>query len=61
MSAEDGFPDVRLAESPITAITIHNSIDDVYYVWGTGEFKSKDKEKQVQYFLIKEIYILQVV
>jgi|LWDU01.1.fsa_nt_gi DNA polymerase elongation subunit (family B) len=50
VSAEDGFPDVRLAESPITAITIHNSIDNVYYAWGTGEFKSKDKEKQVQYF-----------
>ena len=49
VSAEDGFPDIRLANSPITAITVHNSIDQIYYVWGTGTFESKDKEKDIKY------------
>lgn len=35
VSAEDGFPAPEFADSPVTAITLHDSIDDRYYVWTT--------------------------
>ena len=50
VASDDGFPDIRLAHSPITALTVHNSINDTYYVFGMGEYTSKDSEKIIKYF-----------
>ena len=36
--SEEGFPSPDQAEWPVTAITIHNNIDDRYYIWATGEY-----------------------
>ena len=50
VAVDDGFPDIRLANAPITSLTIHNSITDVYYVFGTGEYTPNDPEKTIKYF-----------
>ena len=50
VASDEGFPDIRLADAPITAITVHNSVTDIYYVFGMGEFVSKDTDKKVNYF-----------
>ena len=50
VASDDGFPDIRLANAPITALTIHNSINDTYYVFGMGEYTSNDPEKTIKYF-----------
>ena len=34
----EGFPDPALADQEITAITMKNNIDDVYYTFGCGEY-----------------------
>jgi len=51
VASEEGFPDIRSARSPITSLTIHNSITDVYYVFGLGEYKPHDPDKTIKYFL----------
>jgi DNA polymerase elongation subunit (family B) len=50
VASDDGFPDIRLANAAITSLTIHNSINDVYYVFGTGEYTPNDPEKTIKYF-----------
>ena len=50
VASDDGFPDIRLANSPITAITVYSNIHDAYYVWGTGEYKKHDPDKRIYYF-----------
>ena len=50
VASDEGFPDIRLANAPITAITVNNSVNNVYYVFGMGEFVSKDPDKKVNYF-----------
>ena len=47
VASDDGFPDIRLANAPITAITVHNSINDTYYVFGTGDYTP---DKNIKYF-----------
>ena len=47
VASDDGFPDIRLANAPITAITVHNSINDIYYVFGTGDYTP---DKNIKYF-----------
>ena len=49
VASDDGFPDIRLANSPITALTIHNSIEDAYYVFGTGKYEKHDPDKRIHY------------
>jgi len=51
VASDEGFPDIRSARSPITSLTIHNSITDVYYVFGLGEYTPNDPEKTIKYFL----------
>ena len=34
----DGFPEPKLADQEVTAITMKNNIDDVYYTFGCGEY-----------------------
>ena len=50
VASDDGFPDIRIANAPITSLTVHNSITDVYYVFGTGEYTPNDPEKTIKYF-----------
>jgi len=50
VASDDGFPDIRLANSPITAITVHDSIEDAYYVFGTGKYEKHDPDKTIWYF-----------
>jgi len=51
VASEEGFPDIRSARSPITSLTIHNSITDVYYVFGLGEYTPNEPDKTIKYFL----------
>ena len=51
VASDEGFPDIRSARSPITSLTIHNSVTDVYYVFGLGEYTPNDPEKTIKYFL----------
>tara|TARA_Y100001936_G_C16090095_1_gene685320 strand:+ start:61 stop:2574 length:2514 start_codon:yes stop_codon:yes gene_type:complete len=50
VASDEGFPDIRLANAPITSLTIHNSITDVYYVFGLGEYSPNDPDKNIKYF-----------
>ena len=46
VQSDHGFPDPKFASYPITAITIKNNIDHVYYVWALGpwdDYKSEVK------------------
>ena len=35
---EDGFPTPALANQPVLAITVKNNQDNIYYVWGYGDY-----------------------
>jgi len=50
VASDEGFPDIRLANSPITALTVYHSINDTYYVFGMGEYTANDPEKTIKYF-----------
>ena len=50
VSAEDGFPNIQSAASDVTAITVHDSIEDVYHVWGTGGYIPHDQTKNILYY-----------
>ena len=49
VSAEDGFPNIQSAASEVTAITVHDSVSQTYYVWGTGGYVPHDDTKQISY------------
>jgi len=49
VSAEDGFPNIQSAASEVTAITVHDSVSQTYYVWGTGGYVPHDDTKQIRY------------
>lgn len=36
--SDDGFPEVESARKPITAITIHDTNNDFYHVWGVKDY-----------------------
>jgi len=38
VQSDQGFPRPEDANHPVTAITIKNNIDNVYYVWGLGDW-----------------------
>ena len=44
VQSDQGFPRPDEANHPVTAITIKNNIDNVYYVWGMGDW---DPEKSI--------------
>jgi len=49
---DDGFPYPEVADQEVTAITCKNNIDDIYYVFGCGEYdveKSIMQDNQVKY------------
>ena len=49
-SIENGFPDIRIANSAITSITIYSSLQDKYFVFGTGDYTSDQPDKNISYF-----------
>ena len=48
VASDQGFPEPDKAEHPITAITIHNNIDDIYYVWGCGEWDPDKRDESLK-------------
>ena len=44
VQSDQGFPRPEEANHPVTAITIKNNIDNIYYVWGMGDW---DPEKSI--------------
>ena len=50
--SDKGFPDIRLANQPITAITIKNNIDNIYHTWGLNDFTTDRTD--VKYYQFKE-------
>ena len=49
-SIENGFPDIRTANSAITSITIYSNIQDKYFVFGTGDYTPDQPDKNISYF-----------
>ena len=39
VASDDGFPEPSAADFPVIAITIKNNIDELYYVWGMGDYR----------------------
>ena len=50
----EGFPDVRMAKNIITAITIKTNLSDIFHVFGCGEYRNEDKDKDVHYHKCKD-------
>jgi len=44
VQSDQGFPTPDEARFPITAITLKNNIDNLFYVWGLGEWKDYKSE-----------------
>tara|TARA_A200000159_G_scaffold59186_2_gene54708 strand:- start:1597 stop:4104 length:2508 start_codon:yes stop_codon:yes gene_type:complete len=44
--SENGFPTPEEAAAPVTAITLKSSKDDVYHVWGMGEYDANKSPHQ---------------
>ena len=55
-SIENGFPDIRTANSAITSITLHNSIEKTYFVFGTGDYIPDQADKKINYFKCDDEY-----
>ncbi len=49
-SIDNGFPDIRTANSAITSITIYSSLQDKYYAFGTGDYIPDQPDKSISYF-----------
>ena len=44
------FPDPKEAKAPINAITLYNTIDKVYHIWGTKPYIPKQSDMIYHYF-----------
>ncbi len=50
-SIDNGFPDIRIANSAITSITVYNNLNNRYYVFGTGDYVIEEgSDKKISYF-----------
>jgi len=49
-SIDNGFPDIRTANSAITSLTIYCSIEKTYFVFGTGDYIPDQADKFISYF-----------
>jgi DNA polymerase elongation subunit (family B) len=56
VQSDQGFPVPEKADYPVTAITVKNNIDNVFYVFGVGEW-SKDKSILPKNLLEKVVYV----
>ena len=51
----DGFPDPKIADQRILAITMKNNIDGVYHVWGYGDYNVDEALiKPVKYYRCRD-------
>ena len=61
VQSDEGFPLPEEARFPITAITIKNNIDGIFYCWGVGEYNVKEtvvKDAIIRYESCKDEYQL---
>lgn len=63
VASDAGFPEPDQAAHPITAIAIHDSITDVYFVWGLDKYDvdardDKIKDCNIRYMQCKDEYTL---
>ena len=63
VASDNGFPEPDQALHPITAITIHDSVTDVYFVWGLDDYDidsrdEKIKDCNIRYMKCKDEYTL---
>jgi len=42
VESDKGFPRPEEANFPVTAITVKNNIDNIFYVWGCGDWSAKN-------------------
>ena len=56
VQSDKGFPQPDKAEHPITAITIKNNIDNIFYVWGLSNWKAEKSELK-QEIIDKVVYV----
>ena len=57
VQSDKGFPKPEEALFPVTAITVKNNIDNVFYTWGLGEWSLKKSEIVERYPDLKIKYI----
>jgi len=48
-SIDNGFPDIRTANSAITSLTVYDNIEDKYYAFGTGDYIPDQADKSITY------------
>jgi DNA polymerase elongation subunit (family B) len=61
VQSDQGFPHPKDAAFPVTAITLKNNIDHIYYTWGIGEYdasKCMIQDAKVNYTQCKDEYTL---
>ena len=58
VASDEGFPFVELAAHPVISITMKNNINNIYYVWGLGDYEPNNCEvsgiEAIQYFKCKD-------
>ena len=47
----DGFPEPALADQEVTAITMKNNIDDIYYTFGCGDYDVEKAQTGIAKFV----------
>lgn len=57
VASDDGFPKPEFAEYPVITISCKNNIDDLYHVWGMGEY-TPDRNNVVYYECADEAELL---
>ena len=48
VQSDEGFPEPEHAKHPVTSITLKDSVRDMYFVWGTGEWSLELSEMKDQ-------------
>lgn len=50
VEAEKGFPSPEKADAVVNAITVYDSIEDVYFTWGLDEWTNHRDDIKIEYF-----------
>jgi DNA polymerase elongation subunit (family B) len=48
VASDDGFPEPEQAEHEIISITLYDSICDIYFVWGLGEYEVEMRDEKIK-------------
>jgi DNA polymerase elongation subunit (family B) len=60
VQSDEGFPHPRTAAKPVLSITCKSNQDQVFHVWGYGDYDSTQTELDVKYYQCKsEAHLLQ--